>query len=226
MKRISIIIIILSLVSITYSFFISAYTNEEEYREKYMALDWQKLGSRNASNQFYDLREEYLSPKFTFQDYGFTFLILGLATFIFFRKDQPINAPSSKAEIALIGFGAAALTTGGYVGDLFLEFSRGSSPWWADSPGIPLMGVPVLGFIFFSWAALNLFAMNGEFNAGVPISFKSIRGSNYFYLFLLIITIGIVALCAIDAYYWMVLPGMFWLYFYAALWAGRNTPKN
>jgi hypothetical protein len=221
MKQISIGIIIFSLLSIGYSFLVSAYTDEDEYREKYMALDWQELGSRNASDKFYELRDEYLSPKYKIQDYGFTFLILGLATFIIFRKGRPFHAPSSNAKIALIGFVAAALTTGGYVGDLFLEFFRGSYPWWADSLGIPLMGVPLFALIFFGWAALNLLAMNGQFTAGAPISLESIRGSNYFYLILLVLTTLIVALCAIDAYFWMVLPGLFWLYFYASLWAGR-----
>jgi hypothetical protein len=213
-------------LSIGYSFLISAYTNEEEYQEKYMALDWQEMGSRNASDKFYQLRAEYLSPKYRIQDYGFTFLILGLTTFILVRKGQPIKAPSSHAKVALIGFIAAALTTGGYVGDLFVEFFRGSYPWWADSLGIPLMGVPLLAFIFFGWAALNLLAMNGKFEAGAPISFKGLRGSNYFYLILLIVTALIVALCIIDAYFWMVLPGVFWLYFYASLWAGRYTANK
>ena len=226
MKRISIGIIIFSLLSVGYSFFISAYTDEDEYQEKYMALDWQELGSRNASDKFYELREEYLSSKYKIQDYGFTFLVLGLATFILFKKEPPFHAPSSNAKVALIGFVAAALTTGGYVGDLFLEFYRGSYPWWADSLGIPLMGVPLLAFIFFGWAALNILAMNGQFTAGAPISLKSIKGSNYFYLTLLVVTTLIVALCAIDAYFWMVIPGVFWLYFYASLWAGRYTANK
>ena len=226
MKKISIAIIILSLLSITYSFFVSAYTDEEEYQQKYMAIDWQELGSRNASDQFYELRDVYLSPKYKFQDYGYTFLILGIAGFVFFRKDIPFNAPSSNAKVAAIGFGAATLTVGGYIGDLFLEFNRGSYPWWADSLGIPLMGFPVIAIIFLGWAALNLLAMNGQFRAGAPITFKHIKGSNYFYLILIFLTILIVGLCAIDAYFWMVLPGVFWLYFYGSLWAGRYTANK
>lgn len=226
MKRISISIIILSLLSIGYSYTISAYTDEDEYMEKYMALDWQELGSRNASDKFYELRDQYLSLKYRVQDYGFTFLILGLATFVCFRRGTSINAPSSNGKLALVGFSAAALTTGAYIGDLFLEFYRGSYPWWADSLGIPLMGVPVLAILFFGWAALNLLAMNGKFKAGAPISIKNIKGANYFYLFLIVITSLIVALCAIEAYFWMVLPGVFWLYFYASLWAGRYTANK
>ncbi|WP_445359745.1 hypothetical protein ACJJIL_11515 [Microbulbifer sp. EKSA005] len=211
----------MSLLSIAYSFSIPAYTNEEEYHRKYMALDWQELGGRNASNQFYNLRNEYLSPKYRYQDYGFTFLILGIAVFTLFRKGELINAPSSKGRIALIGFCAATLTVGASVGDIFLEFYRGSYPWWADSIGIPLMSIPFLAIILFGWALLNLLAMNGKFKVGGIISFKKIKGSNYFYLFLLVITAVIVALCVAEAYFWMVLPSLLWLYFYASLWAGR-----
>ncbi|WP_051089028.1 hypothetical protein [Teredinibacter turnerae] len=226
MKRISIGIIIISLLSIAYSFSISAYTNEEEYREKYMALDWQALGSRNASNKFYELRDEYLSNKYKFQDYGFTLLILGCASLILFGNGLTVNAPTSNFKVALVGFGAALLTVSGYVGDLFLEFFRGSYPWWADSMGIPLMGVPVFSFIFIGWAALNLLAMNGKFKAGAPISIRQIKGSNYFYVFLFVVTALIVALCAAEAYFWMVLPGLVWLYFYASIWAGRYAANK
>ena len=226
MKRISIGIIILSLLSIVYSFAISAYTNEDEYHEKYMALDWQELGSRNASDRFYELRDEYLSNKYRFQDYGFTFLILGISSLLLFRKGKSTSAPSSNAKVALVGLGAALLTTSGYVGDLFLEFYRGSYPWWADSMGIPLMGVPLIAFIFIGWAAINLLAMNGKFEAGAVISFRQIKGSNYFYLILLVVTALIVILCVVDAYFWMVLPGVIWLYFYASLWAGRYTANK
>ena len=55
--------------------------------------------------------------------------------------------------------------------------------------------------------------MNGTFEAGVAISFRQIKGSNYFYLLLLIVTVLIVLLCVVEAYFWMVLPGVFWLYF-------------
>ena len=226
MKRISIVIIIVSLLSILYSFSMSAYTNEEEYREKYMALDWEELGSRAASDKFYELRNDYLSIKYEFQDYGFTFLILGIATFIFFRNGLLVNAPSSRSKIALVGFSAVIVTAGAYVGDLFLELNRGAYPWWADSIAIPLTGVPFVALILIVWAALNMLALNGKFKAGATISFKQIKGSNYYFLVLFILTGLIVGLCAIEGYFWMVLPGILWLYFYASLWAGRHAANK
>ncbi len=62
-------------MSVLYSFTIPAYTDKDEYFEKYLALDWQKLGSQTASDKFYRLREEHLTSKYKIQDYGFTFLI-------------------------------------------------------------------------------------------------------------------------------------------------------
>ncbi|MEM9152999.1 MAG: hypothetical protein AAGB19_21460, partial [Cyanobacteria bacterium P01_F01_bin.3] len=93
----------------------------------------------------------------------------------------------------------------------------------ADSLGIPLMGVPLIAFIFIGWAAINFLAMNGKFEAGSLISFNKIKGSNYFYLLLIFFTAVITLIFAIEAYFWMVLPGVLWLYFYASLWAGRYT---
>lgn len=166
MKQTSIVIILVSLLSVIFSFTISAYTNEEEYNEKYWAIDRQELGSSNASAQFHKLRDEYLSYKYMLQDYALTFLILGLSAFVMLRKGNKLYAPSSNLKAALIGFSAALLTTGTYIGDLFLEYSRGAYPSWADSLGIPLIAVPFLAFILLGWAAINMLALKGKYQAG------------------------------------------------------------
>ena len=102
MKRISIGSIILSLLSIAYSLFISVYIDEEACRKKYMVPNWLEQSSRNASEKFYELRGECFSQKYMFQGYGINFLVLGLATLVFFGKGLPINAPSSNAKVALM----------------------------------------------------------------------------------------------------------------------------
>lgn len=226
MKKISSVITILSLLIICFSFTLSAYTNEEDFQEKYMAIDWQELGSRAASDEFYKLKDKYLSNKYKFQDYGFTFLIIGIAGLIVFRKGGEVYSPSSKSKVVLLGFGAAFLTVVAYVGDLFLEFFRNSYPWWADSLGIPLMGIPILAIAFFAWAALNMLALNGKFNAGVRIVLSRVKGSNYFYLTLIVLTLVVLLLCIIDGYFWLLLPSILWLYFYVSLWSGRYAASN
>jgi hypothetical protein len=223
MKQTSLVIIVLSLLSILYSFSLSAYTNDAEYHEKYLAIDWQELGSSVASSQFFELRNDYLSNKYSLQDYGFTFLIIGTAVFIFFRKGQAVYTPSSVLKLVLVGLCAALLTIGAFVGDLFLEFFRGAYPWWADSLGIPLMGLPMLAFLILAWVALNLLALNGHYKSSVPITFKQLKNSSYFYLTLSVLTSLIVFLCILDGFFWLVLPGVFWLYFYTSLWAGRRS---
>ena len=226
MKRVSICIVILSLLSITYSVTIPAYTNKDEYLTKYGAIDWQELGSKKASERFHELRGEYLSNKYVFQDYGFTFLTLGISSLLLYRSGKFVSAPSSKMKISLVGFAAAVLTAGGYIGGLVLGFYRGAYPWWADSMAIPIVTVPFVAVVFIAWAALNLLAMNGRFEAGAPISFRQFKGSSYFYLLLLFLTALLVLLFVVAAYFWMVLPGVFWLYFYSSLWAGRNAANK
>ena len=82
---------------------IPAYTNEDAYQEKYRSIDWQKTGSRAASDQFFSLRQEYLSNKYKIQDYGVTFLILGLAAFAIFKNGTPLRTPSSRPMVVLLG---------------------------------------------------------------------------------------------------------------------------
>jgi hypothetical protein len=226
MRRVFAFVILISLMSIAYSFTVSAYIDEVEYTEKYMALDWEVLGSRNASDKFYELRSEYLTHKYSIQDYGLTFLLLGLGGLFLFKYGKFISTPSTKARISAIGFSAAILTTAAFVGDLFLEFYRGAFPWWADSLGIPLMGVPVMAVIFIAWAALNLLALSGSFTSGAAIDLSDFRGSNYFYLLLILATILVLLLCIVDGFFWLVIPGMLWLYFYMSLWAGRKAANQ
>lgn len=225
-KKISITVILLSILSILYSFTMSPYINEEEYQKGYAAINLNEIDSRTASNQFFKLRAQHLSKKYSFQNYGFTFLILGASVLFLFRKGLSVNAPSPKLKIAFVGFVAALLTVGGYIGDLFLEFYRGAFPVWADSLGIPLTGVPILTSMLLLWAALMSLTLIGKFEAGAQISFKQIRGLNYFYLLLFVISTVIVLLCVVDGFFWLVLPGILWLYFYASLWSGRSVPQK
>ena len=78
MKAIGIIIIVIGLMLIGLSTTFERYTNEKEYNDKYMSL----TGQENASEQFYELRKEYLSPKIDLENYGVTITITGIFFFI------------------------------------------------------------------------------------------------------------------------------------------------
>jgi hypothetical protein len=219
MKTIPYIITVIGLVIFGYSLTLKPYTNEDEYNSKYM-----QISGENRSELFYDLREEYLTIKYPLADYGLTTVIIGLILiFILFRGWSEFRTLPSKKWIISIGFAAVLSTVLCYVGDLFNEYSRGSSPNWADSLGIPLMSVLPMLVILTIWLGFNLIGLRGDFKANIPVSSLRFSNINYWYLTISILTIIILILMIIEGYFWMLLPGFLWLYFYISILIGRRT---
>ncbi|MFK5895118.1 MAG: hypothetical protein QM504_18040 [Pseudomonadota bacterium] len=173
------------------------------------------------------MRDKYLTNKYRYQDYGVTFIILGVFIAVLMRSGwSGFSAPNAKWKISLLGYSAGILTGAGYIGDLFLESFRGSYPHWADSLGIPLMGVPIITFIFIGWAAIHMLGMSGKFESGVTISNMGLNGLNLWFSFVAVITALIVSLCIYDGFFWFVTPGLLWLYFYLSILAGRKIANK
>lgn len=221
MKTLPFIIIVIGLVIFGYSLTLKPYTNEDEYNSKYL-----KISGENRSELFYDLREEYLTIKYPLADYGLTTVIIGLILlFIRFKGWSEIKTLPSKNWISSIGFAAVLTTILCYVGDLFNEYSRGSSPHWADSLGIPLMSVLPMFLVLTIWYGLNLIGLRGDFKANVPISSFRFSSINYWYLIISVLTLVLIILMIVDGYFWMLIPGFLWLYFYISILIGRRTAK-
>jgi hypothetical protein len=215
-KLISLVVLLAGFVILGLSFKYAPYTNEQEYNDKYFALKGDKI-----TKQFYELRDEYLTPKFDFENYGISLIltgsILSLLAHIGFDK---LRTPKKKSVLILIGALAALLSISGYVGQLHLEMMRGSYPHWADSLGIPLAAVP--GFILLSliWIGLNLLGIRGEFKTYVPVFPLSLRHVNYWYLIILLITILLTVFVIVTGDFWQVISGFLWSYFYLSIMLG------
>lgn len=217
-----IIILIIGIGLIIKSTLYQRYTNEKAYQDKYMEL----TGEEGDSEKFYKLREEYLTPKFDFENYGITSIILGLGILtISLIGLNRLRTPSKKIWIVIIGIIAALITNVGYVGDLFLEMSRDSYPHWADSLGIPLMGVPFLIIISLGWVGLNLIGIKGDFKTGVLIFPIRHDNLNLWYTIILALTIIITLWTILDGYFWQVVSGFLWIYFYLSILIGIRQMK-
>jgi hypothetical protein len=208
------ILLAIGILLFSYSFKFNRYTNEQEYNDQYMSLT-----GPSDSEKFYELRDKYLTPRFRLQDYGLTFFFTGLILLFLSYK---VKTPSKKFTIILVGFAAALLSNIAYVGDLFLEMYRESYPHWADSLGIPLMGVPVLTILAFIWVGLNLTGMSEPFKTGIQILPLRKDNLNKWYLSILIITILLTLIVIVVGYFWQVIPGFLWIYFYTSLLIGKR----
>lgn len=198
------------------------YTNKEEYQSKYMQLK----DGENRTLQFYELRSEYLTPKFELEDYGFTLSLLSIPfVLISIRGIGKMRTLNKKSWISAIGIFAALLTCSGYVCELFFEMGRDSYPYWADSLAIPLGGAPILLIVSLTWVALNLIGLNGDFKTGVLIFPLKFDNLNYWYLTILILTTVVLALEIIAGNFWQILSGFLWIYFYLNILTGLRQAR-
>ena len=224
MKTLGIALVLIGVALFMYSLGMSPYLDEEQYMNEYLSINRKGLGSETATKLFYELRLAQLTPKYKIQDYALTIFSVGGILVLIFRKGVAIvRAPNSKLKISLVAFLAVLTTIFAFVGDLFLQFARGSFPHWADSLGIPLMGVPILFFIVLVWAIINLCGMCGNFKVGAHLFDLGLSGVNYWYVTLVAITAFIVLLAIVYGFFWFVIPGFLWLYFYLSIAAGRYS---
>lgn len=222
-RIIGLIILIIGLFLIIYSFFIPTYTNELEYLRKYQEIS----NLENKTELFYKLRESYLTPKYRLEDYSITAIIISLCIIIVsFIRIENLKTPDSKLKIIILGLTAVFFTNFGYIGDLFLEMFRGNYPHWADSMGIPLMGVPYILLLTLFWLGINSLPIIKNFNPNVLITKSNILKLNYWFTPLIILTILLMVLVILTGYFWQLMTSILWLYFYLSIKLGISNTNN
>lgn len=215
--KLSAILLLIGVAIIGYAYSLAPYKDEALFMERYMAL------SDGQSTEYWKLRDEMLSPKFQLQDYGGTVIAIAVGVLVVSRKGwRQLKSPKSRATLLGFAFAAPFLTAGAYVFDLFQGFARGEFPHWADSMGIPLMGVPVLLVVLLVWSGAHLAFLRGSYQPA-PLVLAVSRKSNWWLLSVSAITVVLVVLCALVGQYWYAIPGVVWFYFYISLAAARRA---
>ena len=215
--KLSAVILLIGITVIGYAYSLAPYKDEALFMDRYMAL------SDGQSTEYWKLRDDMLTPKFQLQDYGGTLIAIAAVVFIVSRKGwRQLRSPNSRAALFGIAFVVPLLTVGAYVFDLLQGFERGEFPHWADSMGIPLMGVPVTLVFLLVWSGAHLAFLPSSYQSA-PLAFALSRKSNWWLLSVAAITALLVVMCASVGQYWYAIPGVFWLYFYISLAASRHT---
>lgn len=215
--KLAAILLLIGVAILGYTLSIAPYKDQKLFMERYMAL------SSGQSAEYWKLRDEMLTPKYQLQDYGGTLVVAALGMLLVSRKGwRQLKSPRSRATLFGLAFAAPVLTVGAYVFDLFLGFARGEFPYWADSMGIPLMGVPMLLFGLLVWAGVHLAFLRGTYRS-VPLAQAMSRRSNWWLLAVSLLTFMLVFLCASFGQYWYAIPSVTWLYFYTSLASVRRA---
>jgi len=176
------------------------------------------------SEAYFSTWEQAVTAKFRLQDYGVTLLTFAVLLAVISRRS--LKAPSSRLSFVILAALAPFLTVIGYAFDLMQAQTRWEFPPWGDSLGIPIMGVPVMFVAGLAWALSHFILLAGiPQRAGVCISFSAIRQGHRWLLAVSALTAILIAIAAAEGAYCYTIPGLVWLYFYAAIAAVRQVPE-
>jgi len=217
MKLAAYLLLLVGIAILAYAYSIAPYKDEALFMERYMAL------SVGQSHEYWQLRDEMLTPKFHLQDYGRTLVTLAVAAFLVSREGwQQLKSPKSRIALLGLAFVTPFLTVGAYVFNLLQAFDRGEFPHWADSMDIPLMGAPVILVVLLVWSGVHLAFLRGNYQPAF-LSQAISRQANWWLLAIAALTASFAVLSAFEGAYWYAIPGVAWLYFYVSLAALRRS---
>jgi len=211
-------VLLAGLVMLAYAMTLPVYKDENAFQLRYSEM---RSGDSAA---FHALRDEQLTPKYRLQDYGVCALLLSGVLAVRHRIWRMMT-PRTALPIVAAALLAPALTVAASVFDLIQGMERGEFPHWADSLGIPLMGMPVLLVAALVWSLAHLAFLSGKRRSGVPLRNAFARGANIWLLVVAAITLILTAGLLVEGAYWFAPAGVLWLYLYVTLAAAR-LPAN
>lgn len=213
----SAVLLFLGIVILSYAYSLPPYTDEALYNARYMTL------IQGQTAEFWKLRDEMLTSKYQLQDYGGTLIVFAVMLFFVARKGfKQLRSPSTHRRLMGIALFAPLLTAGGSTFDLLQALDRGEFPHWADSMGIPVIGMPFLFIVLLIWACGHLLFLRDSYRPA-PLSLAISNRSNWWLLAVSASTVSLVVISVAVGQYWYAIPGCIWLYFYASLSASLKA---
>jgi len=239
--RIALFIGIIGILILAWSSTFEPYKDSSEIS---MAMQNYPQGNTNtqaASEKYLATRHSQLTPKYSLEDYGLTLIVLALIvlfiTWIYsirsFSDLRNIGTPNNIWIIVIIGIAASILTPLSTGASLILGSWRNEYPPWADSLGIPLMGLPIMFVVFLLFVTLFSFLGNLNFTGGQNIYFVFRKGmqpkSWYWAMFgipmFLSILVTITSIYAGDIL--LIIPSFLWFMFFLFLFVEEQSlPAN
>jgi hypothetical protein len=221
--------------------FMSPYKNAAAF-ENAVALNnpTDEHESAAATAAFHAARKEQLTPKFALEDYGFVFLEISALLLFASRKWRvkdiqdvaELLTPTKSSLIFILGLLGAVTTVAAYVSSIFLDFSRGAFPPWADSIVIPLISTPFLLLILLAVAAIFSAAASPRYKGGLRLG-NVIRGNarpHFGWLILLgvpaIASGSLVVLNVATGDPLFLLPSILWFSFFALFLGGHHSSTS
>ena len=182
-----------------------------------------------ASDAYYKLYREYVTPRNDIKKYSLTAMVLAAGGMLLFcRSIKGLKTPPNKWLLVPVALFATGLTIWGSLADIDEAFGRGDVPEWSnlDKGGIGVLFVfPVLCAI---GVILDLALIAGrDFTSPVPVFPLPVKRANPIIAALLLFTLAWTAFAAWDGgAYFALIATPFWLYFHASALAIRAKGRQ
>jgi hypothetical protein len=215
--KVSFIAIVLGALMLIASHFMPQYSDTKAFHSEY--------GKMNETNsaEFYLLREKYLTKKFVVQDVGLSIAFFG-GIWALFKRFRPIRSLMNIYWYFGLALACALAYTAGYVTDLLVAFGRDEFPWWSDSLGIPLMGLPMIFIFSLIWCGLPLPWLIGQKVQSTPVASAWSRRANPVLALIAVILTVISGLYTVSGGFVYLVPLTLNLYLVVSVIAQRLHP--
>lgn len=152
LKKILISLTTISLFMFCYSLTLNPYTNRNEFEQKSFEISprdefLSKDDMVNKTKKYHEIREAYLTNKYTIQEISSEILLISI-TLLIFINIKKIKSPSSKKLLFLWVLFNIFITCFLYIFSLATSASRDVFPPWGDSIAIPIVFITPYIFIF------------------------------------------------------------------------------
>jgi hypothetical protein len=195
------------------------YHDESEYLKRYATLE-----GPDRSQQFYRLREEFLTESFSIQDYGVTVFLVGLILLPVgqWRKTRAL-LPSHKITVGALGALATYAVFKAEQFSLEMDLVRGEFPHWADSIGIPIMGLVSMMMSISVWIILWIL-LHAIFVPAGKRHFQRFNFSpkNWWFISMIVLHSIPLGVAIATGYFWQIIPLALWTIFYLSIWVKRS----
>jgi hypothetical protein len=205
-------VLVLGLVLWSHSRTLSPYKDVDLYLEAYKNLE---PGDHEG---FSKLRDESLTFKYQYHDYGISLAAVGfLGLLVSLRNSFLLRSPPAFVILVIITLLLPLLNSGGYVFFLLVAWKRGEIPHWADNIGLEFILVPPLFASEFIWSITHFFVLNGADHPSTSLRLAFSFKTCWWFLVLAMYCAVLATLALAFGCYWFAIPNLCWLYYYLSL---------
>ena len=167
------------------------------------------------SKKYFEFRDSQVTNKYVIQDYGAGLALISLYWLVLLTFSTAV-LPSSFTGLVAIALIAVFGTSCGFVFDLLRTVNRQEAPWWADSIGIPLMGLPLIFGGTIVWAAMHLWLYKKPI-AVVTFHLQALLKMNFWLKFVTTLTFLLLGIVLYERAIGFAIAGFAWMHFYISL---------